>query len=92
MCVSSFRHGIVAVTLPVRALAMEHLSLSLSLSLKRLSAEGLWGGLLYRGPPKDMLSKALEWTFVPKGARFWGTWRGALFLAPLRYTDISRDT
>jgi len=36
------------------ALGMEHFS------LKRLSAEGLWGGLLYWGPLEDTLQKALD--------------------------------
>jgi hypothetical protein len=55
------------------SLGMEHLS------LKRLSAVGLWGGLLYRGPPKDMLSKALAWASVSIGVPLLGNMEGRSF-------------
>jgi hypothetical protein len=52
------------------ALGMERIS------LKRLSAEGLCGGLLYWGTPKDMLSKALKWASVSIGAPLLGDMEG----------------
>jgi hypothetical protein len=60
-----------------RALGTEHLSLN------RPSAEGLKEGLLYWGPPKDML-RLWNGRLFPYGPRFWGTWRDALFLGPMR--------
>jgi hypothetical protein len=59
-------------------LGMEHLS------LKRLSAEGLWGGLLYRGPPKDMLSKALAWASFFRRCSALGEHGGTVFFGTLR--------
>jgi len=40
------------------------------------------------GTPKDMLSKALEMVLFPQEPRFWGTWRDAPFLGPLREAKI----
>jgi hypothetical protein len=55
------------------ALGMEHLS------LKSFSAEGLWGGLIYRGPLKYMLSKALAWVSVSIGVPLLGNMEGRSF-------------
>jgi hypothetical protein len=49
---------------------MEHLS------LKRLSAEGLWGGLLYWGPGRCVKETLLIWASLSIGAPLYprGTW------------------
>jgi len=44
----------------------------------------LEGGLLYWGLEKMCYVRLRNWASASLGPRFWGTWRGALFLGPMR--------